>query len=106
MMKKLLAALSAGALAIVLSGCATAYPVGGIITDVKLPGPVTSNAIGAPLKVGTATCKSYVCMVATGDASIQAAAANGGIKKIYFVDWTAHNILGIIGEYTCTVYGE
>jgi hypothetical protein len=106
MMKKMLAVLSAGALALVLSGCATAYPVGGILTDVKLPGPVTSNTLGTPLKVGTSTCKSYLAMVATGDASIQAACANGGIKKIYYVDWTAHNILGIIGEYTCTVYGE
>jgi hypothetical protein len=35
-----------------------------------------------------------------------AAAKNGGITKIQFVDWEADNILGLIGTYTCTVYGE
>ncbi|MBL7016116.1 MAG: TRL-like protein family, partial [Kiritimatiellales bacterium] len=31
---------------------------------------------------------------------------NGGITKISHVDWKVKNILGFIGEYTTTVYGE
>jgi hypothetical protein len=31
---------------------------------------------------------------------------NGGIKKVHHVDYKVRNILGIIAEYTTTVYGE
>jgi len=31
---------------------------------------------------------------------------NGNITKISHVDWEAKNILGIIGNYKVTVYGE
>jgi len=57
-------------------------------------------------KVGTATSQSYLGMIAVGDSSIQTAAKNGGITKISHVDWKVKNILGFIGEYTVTVYGE
>ncbi len=45
-------------------------------------------------------------LVATGDASIEAAAKQGGITVIHHVDWEVKNILGIIGTYRCNVYGE
>jgi hypothetical protein len=31
---------------------------------------------------------------------------NGGITKIHYIDWDVKNILGIIGTYKVTVYGE
>ena len=88
-----------------LWGCATPAPVGIAYTNLKLPINVTSNPSDSP-KVGTAECKSYFGLVAIGDASIEAAMKNGGITKIHYVDWDAENILGIIGTYKITVFGE
>jgi hypothetical protein len=88
----------------VLIGCATAYPVGGLYTELKLP--VAADGAGQSLKVGTAECTSILGLVATGDASFEAAMKNGGIRKVNHADWDAKNILGIIGNYKLTVYGE
>ena len=88
-----------------LAGCATSFPVGSFYTELKLPLDVTSNA-GKPTKVGTAECTSILSLVATGDASIDTAKKNAGITKVYHVDWEVKNILGIIGNYKVTVYGE
>jgi hypothetical protein len=43
---------------------------------------------------------------ATGDASITAAATNGGITKIHHVDHETLNILGIYARYVTVVHGE
>ncbi|MDN5848372.1 MAG: TRL-like family protein [Nitrococcus sp.] len=93
------------AASLALGGCATAYPVGSLYTDLKLPVNVTSNT-GQPLKVGVATCQSILSFVATGDCSIDAARKDGGITEVLYVDWDANNILGIIGNYKLTVYGK
>jgi hypothetical protein len=45
-------------------------------------------------------------MVATGDASIQAAAAAGGVKNVTTVDHYTRNILGILGEFCTIVRGS
>ena len=92
--------------AVCASGCATAYPIGSFYTELSLPtavGPAESTSYS---KVGEATCNSYLTIVATGDCSIEAAAKNGNIKNIKFVDYQAKNVLGVIGEYTTTVYGD
>ena len=57
-------------------------------------------------KVGVSKATSILALIATGDASIEAAAKAGNIKTIKYVDWSAKNILGIYGEYTTTVYGD
>jgi hypothetical protein len=88
-----------------LTGCATIYPTGAIYTNVQLPVTVTDNA-GTPMKTGTAQATSILGLVATGDASIEAAKKNGSITKVHHVDWDAYNVLGIYGRYTVTVYGE
>ncbi len=100
--------LAAAALAAVFfTGCASTEPVGSIYTRVSLPVAVTAESGNVDsLKVGKSECKSILSLVATGDASVAAAAKNGNIKRIHFVDWKAKNILGIIGEYECTVYGD
>lgn len=100
--KKLIAAII-GASA-VLTGCATTYPVGGLYSKVTLPFQATDNA--TVLKKGEATCQSILSLVATGDCSIEAAKKNGGIHKVSHIDWDVENILGIIGTYKVTVYGE
>jgi hypothetical protein len=69
-------------------------------------GSVGSAGPTAYAKVGKATSTSILGLVATGDASIETAAKNGGIKTIKFVDYEVHNILGIYGQYTTIVYGD
>lgn len=101
-MKLLVGIVAAAAL---LSGCATSYPLGVAFTDVTLPVNATAN-VGKGGKTGEAGCTSILSLVATGDCSIEAAKKNGGITKVYSVDWKANNILGIIGNYKVMVTGE
>lgn len=94
-------ALLAGVL---LSGCATPYPAGMFYTEIK--SPVAVGDAGSGNKMGVAKATSILGLVATGDASIKAAMANGNISKIRHVDYESKNILGIYGEYTTVVYGD
>lgn len=90
---------------VAFSGCASIYPVGTLYTDVQIPVESSSASAACP-KVGTSEATSILGLVATGDASIQTAAANAGITKINTIDWDVENILGIIGTYKTTVCGE
>lgn len=103
-MKRLLVASS---LAIVLSGCATAMaPVNGFLySNVIGPVAVTGSA-DTPTKVGRSHARSIFGLYATGDASIDTAARNGGITKIHHVDHESQVILGVIADYTTIVYGN
>jgi hypothetical protein len=89
-----------------MSSCAfVSAPVTGFVyTDVKAPLAVTSNT--GSTKVGTAKMQSVLGIVATGDASIEAAAKSAGITKIHHVDYEATGILGIVASFTVVVYGE
>ena len=104
-MRKYCATLLMIIVAVSFSGCATYLPHGGIFTEVTAPISVTESDF-SHTKVGTAMATSVLGLVATGDASIRAAANNGGIKKIKHVEYSVKNILGVIGEYTTTVYGD
>ena len=88
-----------------LSGCATLYPTGGLYTNVTIPQDATSSTASSG-KVGTSESMSVLGLVAIGDSGIDAAAANGGIKRIHHVDWEAWNILGVYGTYKAVVYGN
>lgn len=103
-MKKILASVAMLA-AVVLTGCASTYPVGALYQELKLPVTATS-AKSINSKKGYSEATSILGLVATGDASIEAAAKQGGITVIHHVDWEVKNILGIIGTYRCNVYGE
>jgi len=92
-------------ISIMASGCATLYPVGTFYTEVSVP-TLVGDGDADYSKVGKATAKSYLTLIATGDASIEAAAKNGGITEIKYVDYNVKNILGVIGEYTTIVYGD
>lgn len=88
-----------------LSGCASVLPTGMLYTEVKLPSAVGNEGMNYS-KVGVSKATSILGLVATGDASIKAAMANGKVTKIKYVDYDAKNILGVYGEYTTTVYGD
>lgn len=103
-MKRLLAV---SALAIALSGCATANaPVNGLIYS-HVTGPVgVTGSADKPTKVGRAVARSIFGLYATGDASIETAAKNGGITKIHHIDHETQVILGVLADYTTIVYGN
>jgi hypothetical protein len=88
-----------------LSGCIAVYTpaIGTLYTEVW--GPVDAGeTVGS--KEGQSCAQSILGLVATGDASIKAAAKAGGIKKISSVDHYTRNILGILGEFCTIVRGS
>lgn len=114
-MKSLTLALVVGLFAMaLLTGCAglsvmNQSPSTGVIyTDCKAPLPAASANMDATAatKVGTATTSSILGWFAMGDASIDAAMKNGGLKKLHHVDFHVTNILGLYATYTVTAYGE
>jgi TRL-like protein family len=92
--------------ALLFSSCAMVKsPLSGFLyTDMKAPFAIT-DAEGSS-KVGTAKATSILGWIATGDASIEAAAKSAGITKIHHVDEHVTNILGFFATYTVVVYGE
>lgn len=109
-MKKMSILIAAFAV-VLLAGCTTAVPRGGIYSEMTLPALATGNKAltkTTGMKVGTSQCVSWFGMVATGDASIEAACKKNKITKIYHVDWKVKSDIpvGIKTIYTTTVYGE
>lgn len=86
-----------------LTGCiAVGTPAQGLLlTNVTWDGDAEGE-LGS--KEGRACARSILGLVADGDASIEAAAANGGISEVTRVDHYTSNLLGILGEY-CTIVG-
>lgn len=105
MRKSITLALAATAV-VAVAGCAgPRSPVPGCIyTDIKDGASVGTGVVTS--KSGSATATGYLGWIATGDASITAAANQGQIKKVSYVDYHSTTILGIISTYTTTVYGE
>lgn len=92
---------------LILSGCGayvTAPLTGLLHTNVQGPIAATGKS-GGVLRSGSASATSILGLVATGDASIRAAARNGGITEIHWVDYHSESTLGIVATYTVTVYG-
>lgn len=103
-MKKNVVLLSALCLALWLgTGCmGVASPAMGIfITDVKWDGH--SKGKQGP-KTGRACATSVLALFASGDASIEAAAKDGGITNVTSVDHESKWTL-LIGEYCTIVHG-
>ena len=104
-MKKMSVLIAAMAV-VLLAGCTTAIPQGGIYSEMNLPVMATGETKGS--KVGTSQCVSYLGMVAKGDASVAAAMKQGKISKVSHIDWKVESEipLGIKTVYTTTVYGN
>lgn len=104
-MKRLFAATGVIAL-LGLSGCQpVASPLMGLIYNETKYGDTATMATAAP-KEGKACASTILGLVATGDASIQAAKANGGITEVSYVDHSAKSILGIVGDWCTIVKGR
>lgn len=91
----------------VLSGCASStMPVTGMLYgNVSAPMAATSAPEEAS-RVGRASVRSILGIFASGDASIQTAARNGGITEIHHVDYESQNFFGVLAEFTVVVYGN
>lgn len=103
-MKKLFKAMAVVAV-ISLTSCSTLSPTAaGLFADVTKGMTATSNTVGT--KVGKSTASNILGIVATGDASINEAAKQAGIKKISHVDQKTFSVLGLFTTITTFVYGE
>jgi len=89
------------------AGCAAAVQplTGSLYSNISAP-LLVGPSDEAPTKIGTASATSILGIIATGDASIEAAAKAGGITNIHHVDYNSESTLGIIATYTVTVYGN
>lgn len=89
-----------------LSGCAVAAaPTNGLLfTNVQ--GPINANEGTATSKEGKACANNILGLIASGDASIEAAKADGGISKITTVDHSSTSILGLYAQFCTVAYGE
>jgi hypothetical protein len=102
-----LAISGAFGLAVLMTGCAgiaTYQEVpAGLYADYKY-GKDAEGPIGN--KKGKSCATSILGWFGTGDASIAAAANNGGITKVYTVDHKVTNILNVYAQYCTVVHGE
>ncbi len=93
-MRKVKTILALLSVVVMMSSCALTLPVN-----------ATSNPVGS--KVGTAVATGYLGLLFFDqDASIRAAAKNGGITKISTVDIKHTSMLNIIVTYETIVTGE
>lgn len=79
--------------AALLASCSATYPV-------AATGPVNGSARG------TATTVKVCGVVISGDASVAAAAADGGVATVYTVDVRRTSILGLVTVSTTIVTGK
>ncbi len=109
-MRKVFFVLALASLGTFGTGCAGvafmgASPANGFIyAGSTLNKQTVENAVGA--KTGEACAESVFGWVTWGDASVQAAAKNGGITKVGAVDSKINNYLGIYAKYCAVVTGE
>jgi hypothetical protein len=87
----------------ILSGCVMPYAPGIGYSNIKAPITSTGKVGG---KVGTASCTNYVGVYTAGDASIEAAAQNGGIQRVHTVDYELINYSPFYIVTTTIVTGE
>jgi len=93
------------ALVVFSVGCASARsPLSGAFYTSTQSGVAATPQAGP--KWGEACASSILGIVATGDASIEAARRNGGITSIASVDEKASSILGIYATYCTIVRGK
>lgn len=106
-MKRQLSVSAVFGLAFLMTGCAgigTYQEVpGGLYADYKF-GKDAEGPVGT--KEGESCATSILGWFGTGDASIPAAATNGGISKVYTIDHKVKNILNVYAKYCTVVHGE
>ncbi|MBM4084179.1 MAG: hypothetical protein FJ272_05265 [Planctomycetes bacterium] len=81
-------------------------PVAFVYTGVKAPLDIDTANTPVTGKKGTSSTINVLGVVATGDASIKAAADDGGITRVEHVDYEYFNVLFVFSKFTTIVYGQ
>jgi hypothetical protein len=104
--RKAFLSLSMLVLLVLTAGCAYINPPIGGVTSVSYPHPqaCTTGEIGS--KTGRSGTTMVFFIVSVGDASVVAAARNGGITKIKTIDHKFVSIFGVIQKYYTIVTGD
>lgn len=110
-----LVGVTAGALCL-LTGCVSNLYPGGpsphgfLQTNVTVPAQnlaVALDATAQPTKVGVSTAQAVLGLMASGDASVNAAMKAAGITRVHHVDHSVNSLLGGAWfEAKTIVYGE
>ncbi|MEJ2690483.1 MAG: TRL-like family protein [Deltaproteobacteria bacterium] len=94
-------------MAFVLGGCAGSATMndvpGALFAQYKSARDAEGSVKG---KTGEACAESILGWIATGDASVEKAAANGGITSVTSVDRKVKNVLGLYAQYCTVVKGK
>lgn len=98
--------LTFAAVLLVSYGCATvATPLPALLySDVQ--GPIDAEGSGIVTKTGEACATSILGIVASGDASIDAAKQAGGINEVLSVDYKSTSVLGLYASFCTVVKGR
>ena len=90
-----------------LCGCVSApfQPPCGMLSATRAPLSTDGNW-KAGLKSGEASAKCVLGLYAWGDCSVTAAAREGGLKRVDYLDYEYDNVIGIWQKVTVTAYGE
>lgn len=108
-MKKLLTLVAVGAAPLLLAGCLVAPvmpPTGAVYTDYRAPLDWDQEESTVGPRTGVSQSTSILGLIATGDASIQAAARNGNISSAKGADYEYFNVLGVYQRYRTVLHGE
>ncbi|MFA4945084.1 MAG: TRL domain-containing protein [Lentisphaeria bacterium] len=94
--------------ALLAAGCLVApfQPPTGIVSVYRAPLDLDMAQTPVATKEGQASAHCVLGLVAWGDASAHAAAANGHLKTIHSADYDYLNILGLYQKTTVIVQGE
>jgi len=84
----------------------TQTPISSALVTVTESATDATGLEGGWSKVGRATCRNILGLVAYGDASIDEAARSVGITSIHHVDAESTRIWFFYSQYTTVVYGD
>lgn len=104
-MKKIMFSVCAAALSLAFTSCSSLGLVGLLYTDLTDGAQVVPHTTVGN-KVGKSSATSILGLIATGDAGINAACKDGGIKKISHIDVQSTSVLGLWSTKKVFVYGE
>jgi hypothetical protein len=104
--------LALASAALLSTGCAgfvgapLVPPPAFVFSDFKAPLDLDANQTNFGSKRGVSEIVNILGLVATGDASIAAAAANGNVATVRHVDYEFFSVLGVYARYRTIVYGD
>lgn len=109
MKRTLLGCFGAVVAASLLTGCLVVPvqpPTGIVYSDYRAPLDYDQEGLPMGSRTGMSESISILGLVALGDASIDAAATNGGISNVHGADYEYFNVLGVYQKYVTIVNGE